>query len=84
MGEFVTEYLGTIVGRGEVRMDPAKSDTVTGWPIPKCKRDVQSFLCFCNFYRWFIQGFSAIACPLTKLTGSITWAWEGEQQEAFE
>ena len=28
------EYLGTIVGRGEVRMDPAKVDTVTGWPAP--------------------------------------------------
>ena len=28
------EYLGTMVGRGEVRMDPAKVDTVTGWPAP--------------------------------------------------
>ena len=73
------EYLGMIVGRGEVSMDPAKVDTVTGWPIPKCKRDVQSFLGFCNFYRRFVQGFSAIARPLTKLTGSISWSWEGEQ-----
>ena len=78
------EYLGTIVGRGEVRMDPTKVDTVTGWPVPKCKRDVQSFLGFCNFYRRFIQGFSTIARPLTKLTGSVSWTWEGEQQRAFE
>ena len=44
------KYLGTIVGRGEVYMDPAKVDTVTGWPVPRCKCDVQSFLGFCNFY----------------------------------
>ena len=42
------EYLGTIVGRGEVRMDPTKVDTVTGWLVPRCKRDMQSFLGFCS------------------------------------
>ena len=78
------EYLGTIVGNGEIRMDPAKVDTVLTWPIPKCKRDVQSSIGFCNFYRRFIKDFSKIARPLTQLTGSTPWVWEGKQQAAFD
>ena len=44
------DYLGTIVGYSKIRMDPSKVDTVTTWPVPKYKRDVQSFLGFCDFY----------------------------------
>ena len=45
------DYLGTIVGNGELRMDPAKVSTVMDWPAPKNKKGVQSFIGFCNFYR---------------------------------
>ena len=77
-------YLGTIVGKGEVHMAPAKVDMVTGWLVPKCKCDVQSFfLGVCNVYQHLIQGFSAITCPWTRLTGSISWAQEEERQKAF-
>ena len=55
------DYLSTIVGNGELKMDPPKVSAVTEWPVPKNKRDIQSFIGFCNFYRRFIQGFSAIA-----------------------
>jgi len=44
------EYLGVLVSEGTVRMDPVKTDGITEWPTPQCKRDVQSFLGFCNFY----------------------------------
>ena len=54
------------------------------WPIPKNKKDVQSFIGFCNFYRQFIKDFSKIACPLTELTGSTPWNWGKEQQSAFD
>ena len=57
------DYLGTIVGNGEIRMDPAKVETVTTWPIPKCKKDIQSFIGFCNFYRRFIQGIVRLHSP---------------------
>ena len=76
----MVNYLGTIVGNGELRMDPAKVSTVMDWPVPRNKKDVQSFIGFCNFYQRFIKDFSKIARPLTQLTGSTPWVWEGDNR----
>ena len=51
-----TEYLGVIVGNGQVCMDPIKVAGIADWKTPTDKRQVQSFLGFCNFYQRFIQG----------------------------
>lgn len=48
-------------------------------PTPKSKKEVQSFLGFCNFYWRFIKDFSAIAKPLTSLTGNTDWKWGIDQ-----
>lgn len=76
------EYLGLIIGDGLVRMDPAKVAAVKNWPTPKTKKEVQSFLGFCNFYRHFIKDFSAIAKPLMSLTGNTDWKWGLDQDNA--
>ena len=78
------EYLGLLVSKGKVRMDPVKTKAVGDWPIPKTKRDIQQFLGFVNFYRRFIQGFAGISKPLTELTGKAEWKWGSEQQNAFD
>jgi len=42
-------------------------------------------MCFANFHRWFIKGFSKIAKPSTNLTkNGIKWAWTPLCQEAFD
>jgi len=47
--------------------------------------DVQAFLGFVNFYRRFIQDFSAKARPLFDLTCSEqVWTWSRKEQAAFE
>ena len=78
------EYLGHVIGNGEVRMDPAKVEAVHDWPIPNDKREVQQFIGFCNYYRRFILGFSAIARPLHRLTGNVPWEGTEECTQAFE
>jgi Reverse transcriptase (RNA-dependent DNA polymerase)/Retroviral aspartyl protease len=60
------EYLGIIVEEGQVRMDPVKTNAISDWPVPKTKKELQSFLGFMNFYRQFIKDFSKIAVPLNK------------------
>ena len=66
-------------------MDPVKVAGIVEWKEPKNVCDVQKFLGFCNFYRWFICGFSQIAKPLNSLLKKgIKWAWENAKQAAFE
>jgi hypothetical protein len=62
------KYLGLIVGDSETHMDPAKVSAVANWPEPKNKKELQSFLGFCNYYCRFIKDFSKIARPLHDLT----------------
>src|SRR5262245_30885590 len=78
------EYLGVIVGNGRIRMDPVKIQGISEWPTPKCKRDLQSFLGFCNFYRRFIHHFAQIAHPLHYLTGNVPFNWTLKCQTAFD
>ncbi|KAJ3007050.1 hypothetical protein NUW54_g3696 [Trametes sanguinea] len=79
-----TEYLGHIISPGKVQMDPGKVAGVTDWPVPCCKRDLQAFLGFANFYRRFIKDFAKIATPLNRLTGLAEWTWGQDEQTAFE
>jgi len=66
-------------------MDPVKVVGVREWPTLENKTDVQAFLGFINFYRRFIQDFSAKARPLFDLTRSKqVWTWSGKEQMAFE
>ena len=77
------EYLGLIISENQVRMDPVKTRGILDWPTPTCKRDLQSFLGFINFYRRFIRDFATIAKPLSTLTGNTAWSWTSEHQSAF-
>ena len=88
------EFLGFIINREGVRMDPERVRTISEWKghPPGSYRDVQVFLGFCNFYRRFIQGYSSMARPLTSLmkgskegkkTGDLSKEWGSAQQEAF-
>jgi hypothetical protein len=70
------EYLGLIILHGQVAIDPVKIAGVAEWPTPDSKKEVQSFLGFTNFYCWFIEGFSRLACPFFELTwNNSKWHW---------
>src|ERR1700722_139171 len=79
-----TEYLGMIISEGNVSMDPVKVQGIVDWPTTNCKKDIQRFLGFCNFYRRFIRNYSAVARPLNHLTGNVPFTWTDKQQKAFE
>lgn len=63
-----TSFLGFLLQAGRIAMDPAKVAAVTDWPEPRDRRQLQWFLGFANFYRWFIRGFSKVVAPLHALT----------------
>ena len=79
------EYLGLVISKNKVAMDPVKVKGVTNRPVPQKVKEVQSFLGFVNFYHRFIKDFSHIACPLHALTHKTAeWRWGDLQQKAFE
>jgi hypothetical protein len=61
------EFLGYVVNTRGILIEESRVEIVREWPKPKSFRDVQVFLGFTNFYRWFISGYSVIARPLTSL-----------------
>ena len=79
------EYLGVIISQSQVQMDPAKLSGITAWPTPHNLKQLQSFLGFCNFYRRFIQNYSAIAHDLFALTKKNTpYLWSPTCEKAFK
>jgi len=78
------EYLGLIISKGELHMDPVKLQAVKDWPRPKSVKDIQKFLGFCNFYRRFVHAYSTLARPLFDLTKkTTTWTWTPACEAAF-
>src|ERR1700675_1715939 len=78
------EYLGVIIAHNKVEMDPVKVAGVTDWPIPKTRKELQSFLSFTNFYHHFIDHFSDIARILFDLTKKDkVFVWGIAEEEAF-
>jgi hypothetical protein len=70
------EYLGIIVGKNQMCMDPHKLDSVQQWKPPCNPTKVCQFLGFTGYYRYFIPNYSKIAHPLLDLTKKTElWHW---------
>ena len=54
-----TIFLLYIINSQEVKMDPSTLKTMSKWPIPTKKEEVQAFLGFANYYCQFIVNCTA-------------------------
>ena len=78
-------FLGHIVGRDGIKVDPSKIEAVKDWPRPKTPTDVRSFVGLASYYRRFVEGFSKIATPLTELTRKAQkFIWSDKCEESFQ
>ena len=78
-------FLGHVISKDGVSVDPAKIDSVVNWERPKSASDIQSFLGLAGYYRRFVQGFSSLAAPLTKLTRkNEPFNWSDECKKSFQ
>lgn len=82
LGRQEVEYLGHVMSRHGVAVDPQKV-SVTDWPIPKNVKGVRGFLGLTGYYRKFIVNYGIIAKPLTKLTKERI-QWNSNALAAFE
>ncbi|GJU02400.1 putative reverse transcriptase domain-containing protein [Tanacetum coccineum] len=68
-----------------VHVDPAKIEAIKNWATPTTPTEVRQFLGLAGYYRRFIEGFSLISKPLTKLTQkNKKYEWGKDEEEAFE
>ena len=78
-------FLGYIIAKDNLRMDPDKVSAVTSRAPPETRKQLQRYLGFGNIYRSFIRGFSSIASPLSALTSpKVPFRWSNEAQNTFE
>ncbi|XP_070040251.1 uncharacterized protein [Nicotiana tomentosiformis] len=59
---------GHVFSGEEIKVDPQKIVVVKDWPRPTTTTEIRSFLGLAGYYRRFLEGFSTLASPLTKLT----------------
>ncbi|GKG05516.1 putative reverse transcriptase domain-containing protein, partial [Tanacetum coccineum] len=65
------QFLGYVIDSQGIHVDhvdPAKIESIKDWASPKSPMEIRQFLGLAGYYRRFIEGFSKIAKPMTKLT----------------
>ncbi|GJV69448.1 putative reverse transcriptase domain-containing protein [Tanacetum coccineum] len=78
------QFLGHVVNRDGIHVDPSKVESVKNWKIPESSIEIRSFLGLAGYHQRFIENFSKISKPLTLLTQkNKTYVWGNEQDEAF-
>ncbi|GJV08885.1 reverse transcriptase domain-containing protein [Tanacetum coccineum] len=76
--------LGHKISKSEIEVDRAKVDVIAKLPHPTSVKGVRSFLGHAGFYRRFIQDFSKITRPMTRLLEKETpFIFSKECIEAF-
>ena len=55
--------LGHEISKKGIEVDRAKIEVIAKLPMPKCVKDIRSFLGQASFYQRFIKNFSKIASP---------------------
>ena len=68
-----------------IRVDPAQIEAVRGWTRPTSPTKIRSFVGLVGYHRRFVQSFSIIVAPLTRLTRhDMAFHWSDECEESFQ
>nr|GEU92121.1 putative reverse transcriptase domain-containing protein [Tanacetum cinerariifolium] len=79
------QFLGHVIDCSGVHVDPTKIKTIKSWAAPVTPTETRQFIRLAGYYRRFIEGFSLISKPQTKLTQkNKKYEWGKEEEEAFQ
>ena len=77
-------FLLHVVSTSGVSVDPEKVEVVMSWGRPKSVFEIRSFLGLIGYYKRFIEDFSRLAAPMTRLTRKeVKFDWDDRCEEAF-
>ena len=79
------EFLGHVITKDGISVNPKKVEDILDWQAPKNVKEVRGFLGMAGYYRRFIEGFSKIAGPMTKLLRKNTpFIWDEKCEQSFQ
>ena len=68
-----------------VSVDPEKVEAVMSWERQKSVFEIRSFLGLTGYYQRFIEDFSRLVAPMTRLTlKEVKFEWNGQCEKAFQ
>ena len=78
-------FLGHVVSTEGICLDPQNIFALSMWEQPRNVTEVRSLLGLDSYYRLFVQDFSVIALPLTKLTWKgVKFEWDENCEHSFQ
>lgn len=83
--KFEIKYLGDILTKDGVKIDPEKVNQVMQMAEPRNISEIQSFMGTCNCFRRFVPNFTTVIKPINMLLRKDQrFEWSNECQESFE
>ncbi|CAH9144198.1 unnamed protein product [Cuscuta epithymum] len=77
-------FLGHVIYGSGIAVDNAKIKAIINWERPKNVKEICSFLGLAGYYRKFVEKFSVLASPLTKLTKKeVKFLWDDKCEKGF-
>ena len=86
-GKVKLEYLGHVIGGGELAVPAHRAAAMADYIQPRTKKQLRSFLGAAGYYRQFVEGFaklSAVLTPWTAKSAPSVVSWTAEGRRAFE
>ncbi|GJX44118.1 actin [Tanacetum coccineum] len=84
-GPSIVQFLGYVIDSEGIHVDLTKIESIKDWASPKTPIEIRQFLGLAGYYRRFIEGFSKIAKPMTKLTQkNVKFDWSEKAEAAFQ
>jgi hypothetical protein len=83
-GASKVEYLGHLVGKADVRVDPKNIEAMQDWPHPKTLKILWGFLGLIGYYHKFVKNYGKIVTPLTALLKKNSFIWTPTVAQAFQ
>ena len=78
-------FLGHLMLASGVLVDLEKVEIVMIWERLKSVSEIRSFLGLARYYRRFIEDFSRLVIPMTRLTrNEVKYEWNDPCQRAFQ
>jgi len=83
-GQRQLEYLGHLISKEGVSIDPKKVEAMVAWPKPKTVKALRGFLGLTGYYCRFVKDYGIIIKLLTELLKKEGFNWGLKAKAAFE